>query len=85
VVVPDNVITGALNHSVDDLYDASYERDPFDIDTPLGTIQAYACMNENVPMPMDTWFGRNNKTKYLRDQIDDKYDSVKLGYTKFYP
>jgi hypothetical protein len=82
VVVPDNDITDELNHGVDELCEASYEMDPFDIDTPVGTIQAYACLNENVPMPMDKWFGLNHKTKDLRDQIDDKYNSVKLGYTK---
>jgi hypothetical protein len=82
VVVPDNDITEKLNHGFDDLYDASYEMDPFDIDTPVGAIQAYACMNENVSMPMDKWFGLNHKTKDLRDQIDDTYNSVRLGCTK---
>jgi hypothetical protein len=72
VVVPDNDTTDELNHGVEDLYDASYEMDPFDIDTPVGTIKVYACMTENVPMPMDKWFGLNHKTKDLRDQVDDK-------------
>jgi hypothetical protein len=31
-----------LNHDDDDLYDSSSDMDPFDIDNPLDTIQAYA-------------------------------------------
>jgi hypothetical protein len=34
------VYTYDLIHEDDDLYDASYEMDPFDIDTPVDTIQA---------------------------------------------
>jgi hypothetical protein len=30
-----------LDHEEDDIYDASYEMDPFDIDTPIDTIQAF--------------------------------------------
>jgi hypothetical protein len=44
VVVPDNDTTDELNHGGDDLYDASYEMDPFDIDTPVGTL--HACLYE---------------------------------------
>jgi hypothetical protein len=33
-------------------------------------------------MPKDKWFGLDQKTKDLWDQIDDKYKSVILGYTK---
>jgi hypothetical protein len=82
VVVPDADITDDRNHSDGDLYDASYEIDPFDIDTLGGTIQAYACMDEKVRMPKDKWFGQDQKTKDLWDQIDDKYRSAILGYTK---
>jgi hypothetical protein len=63
--------------------------DPFDIDTPVDTIQAFASkftprpgMKEKVRMPKDKWFGIDRKTKDLWDQIDDKYKSVILGYTK---
>jgi hypothetical protein len=35
VVVPDDDITDDLNHGDDDLYDASYEMDPFDINILL--------------------------------------------------
>jgi hypothetical protein len=33
-------------------------------------------------MPKDKWFGLDQKTKDLWDQIDDKYKSVILSYTK---
>jgi hypothetical protein len=53
-----------LEHDEADLYDASYEMDPFDIDTPLDTIQAFASkftphpgMKVKVRMPKDKWFG----------------------------
>jgi hypothetical protein len=56
----------------DDLYDASYEMDPFDIDTPVDTIPAFASkskprpdMKEKVCMPKDKWFGLDQNTKEL--------------------
>jgi hypothetical protein len=61
-----------LDHGDDDLYDASYETDPFDIDTPVDTIQAFTAkftprpgMNDKVHMPKDKWFGLDQKTKDL--------------------
>jgi hypothetical protein len=78
-----------LIHEEDDLYDASYEMDPFDIDTPVDTIQTFASkvtpcpgIKEKVCMPKDKWFGLDQNTKDLRDKIDDKYKSIILGYTK---
>jgi hypothetical protein len=72
-------------HEDDDLFDASYEMDPFDIDTPVDTIQSYASkftprpgMKEKVPMPKDKWFALDQKTKGLWDQIDEKYKSIIL-------
>jgi hypothetical protein len=63
--------------------------DPFDIDTPVDTIQAFASkftprpgMKDKVCMPKDKWFGIDQKTEDLWDQIDDKYKSIILGYTK---
>jgi hypothetical protein len=63
--------------------------DPFDIDTPVDTIQAFASkftpclgMKEKVRMPKDKWFGLDQNTKDLWDEIDDKYKAVILGYTK---
>jgi hypothetical protein len=41
-------------------------------------------MKDNVRMPKDKWFGIDRKTKDLWDQIDDKYKSIILGYTKPY-
>jgi hypothetical protein len=77
------------DHDHADLYDVSYEMDPFDIDTPADTIQAFASrftpcpgMKDKVRMPKDKWFGIDQKTKDLWDQIDDKYKSIILGYTK---
>jgi hypothetical protein len=61
MLVSDDDSTDDLNHDDDDLYDASYEMDPFPIDTPVGTIQAYDCMDENVCMPKDKWFSLNQK------------------------
>jgi hypothetical protein len=38
-----------LEHEYADLYDASYEMDPFDIDTPIDTIQAF--VSKFTPRP----------------------------------
>jgi hypothetical protein len=57
--------------------------DPFDIDKPVDTIQAFASnftpcsgMKDKVRMPKDNWFGIDQKTKDLWDQIDGKYKSI---------
>jgi hypothetical protein len=49
-----------MTHEDDDVYDASYEMDRFDIDTPVDTIKAFASkfttlpgMNERIRMPKD--------------------------------
>jgi hypothetical protein len=46
-----------------DAFDASYKMDPFNIDTPVDTIQAFALkftpcpgMKDKVRMPKDKWF-----------------------------
>jgi hypothetical protein len=69
-----------LEHYDAELDDASYKIDPFDIDTPVDTIQAFASkvtprpgMKDKVCMPKDKWFGIDQKTKNLWDEIDDKY------------
>jgi hypothetical protein len=63
-----------LNRGDGDLYDASYERDLFDNDTSVDTIQAFASkftprpsMNDKVCMPRDKWFGRDQKTNDFWD------------------
>jgi hypothetical protein len=72
MVVSDNDSTDDLNHDDDDLYDASYEMDPFNTDAPVDNIQAVASkftpclgMSEKVHMPKDKWFGLSQKTKEL--------------------
>jgi hypothetical protein len=42
MVVSDNDSIDDLNHDDDDLYDASYEMDPSNIDTSVDNIQAVA-------------------------------------------
>jgi hypothetical protein len=83
------VYTHELEHDYADLYDVSYKTDPFDIDTPVDPIQAFASkftprpgMKDKVRMHKDKRFGIDQKTKDLWDQIDDKYKSIILGYTK---
>jgi hypothetical protein len=78
-----------LVHEEDDLYDDSYEKDPFDIDTPVDAIEAFASksiphpgMKEKVCMPKAKWFGLDQNSKDLWDKIDDKYKSIILGYTQ---
>jgi hypothetical protein len=39
-------------------------------------------MKDKVRMPKYKWFGIDQKTKDFWDQIDDKYKSIILGYTK---
>jgi hypothetical protein len=63
--------------------------DPFDIDTPVDTIQAFASkftprpgMKDKVRKPKDKCFEIDQKTKDLWDHIGDKYNAVILGYTK---
>jgi hypothetical protein len=63
--------------------------DPFNIDTPVDTLQAFASkftprpgMKDKACMPKDKWFGIDQKTKDLWDQIDDKYKSVLEVHTK---
>jgi hypothetical protein len=63
--------------------------DPFDIDTLVDTIQAFASkftprygVNDKVCMPKYKWLGLDQKPKDLWDQIDDKYKSVLLSYAK---
>jgi len=89
VVVLDDDITDGLNHDDDDLYDPSYEMDPFNISTSVNIIQTHVSksipcpvMNEKACENQDKWLKINYKTKDVRDQIDDKYKSVKLSYTK---
>jgi hypothetical protein len=79
--------------NTEDTYDTCDETpsEPFDIDTPLETIQAYAsnyrpkptrCDNINrVQMPRDRWMNLDDKSKSIWDSIDDKFKNIILGYT----
>jgi hypothetical protein len=69
--------------------------EPFDIDTPVETIQAYATnyrtnprrtsSDTRVRMPKERWLNLDDKTKTIWDSIDDKYKNVILGYTSSSP
>jgi hypothetical protein len=71
-----------MNYDDDDYYEAAYDDDPFDLDTPVDTIHAFTSkftprkgpsnVNGRVLMPKDKWFGLDQKTKESQDQIDDK-------------
>jgi hypothetical protein len=59
-----HVYAHELTDEDDDLYDASYEMDPFDIDIPIDIMHSFASkftprpgMNERICMPKDKWFG----------------------------
>jgi hypothetical protein len=81
-----------MNYDDDDYYESSHDDDPFDLDTPVDTIQAFTSkftprkgpsnFNDRVCMPKDKWFGLDQNTQELWDQIDDKYKSIILGFTK---
>jgi hypothetical protein len=88
MVVSDDDSTDDVNHDDDDLYDASYEMDPFNIDTPVDNRQAFTSkftpclgMSEKVHMLKDKWFCLSQKTTELWDQIDGNDKLVILGYT----
>jgi hypothetical protein len=80
-------ITDVINIS-DDLYDLSHETDPFIISSPVDTITHVSkviprsVINEKACENQDKWFYANDKTKDLKDKIDDKSKSVKLVYIK---
>jgi hypothetical protein len=69
--------------------------EPFDIDTPVETIQAYATnyrtnprrtsSDARVQMPKEQWLNLDDKTKTIWDSIDDKYKNIILGYTSSSP
>jgi hypothetical protein len=89
VVVSDYDITDDLDHSDDDICDPLYEMDPFDTSSSIDTIETH--VSKSIPCPVinekacanqDKCSNINHKPKDLREQIDDKYKSVKLGYTK---
>jgi hypothetical protein len=73
-----------INDDTFDTYDdATSEYEPFDIYTPVDTIQAYASNyrptsnrsdnNNRVRMPKDRWVSLDDKTKAIWDRIEDKF------------
>jgi phage gpG-like protein len=71
------------------------DSEPFDIDTPVKTIQAYAAnyrsnpkragTDNRVRMPNEQWLSLDDKTKAIWDSIDDKFKNIILGYTSSSP
>jgi hypothetical protein len=67
------------------------DSEPFDIDTPVETIQAYAAnyrsnpkragTDNRVRMPKERWLSLDDKTKAIWDSIDNKFKNIILGYT----
>jgi hypothetical protein len=85
-----------INEDNVDTYDeATSEYEPFDIDTPVDTIQAYAANysptsnrsgnNNQVQMPKDRWISLDDKTKVIRDSIEDKFKNIIFGSTTSSP
>ena len=80
------------HHIIDTDDDPDEDIDPFDIDTPVDTIQAFAsnfkarpskdATSDRTRMSKDKWFSLDQTTKDLWDKIDDKYKSIILGYMK---
>jgi hypothetical protein len=71
------------------------DSEPFDIDTPVETIQAYAAnyrpntkragTDNQVRMPKERWLSLDDKTKSIWDSTDDKFKNIILGYTTSSP
>jgi hypothetical protein len=85
-----------VNDDTLDTYDdATSEYEPFYIDTPVDTIQAYASNyrptsnrsdnNNQVRMPKDRWIILDDQTKAIWDTIGDKFKNIILGYTTSSP
>jgi phage gpG-like protein len=74
-----------LNNYKDNLPDS----EPFDIDTPVETNQAYAAnyrptpkrgsTDNRVRVPKERWLSLDDKTKAIWDSIDDKFKNIILG------
>jgi hypothetical protein len=85
-----------INDDTFDTYDdATSEYEPFNIDTPVDTKQAYASYyrptsnrsdnNNCVQMRKDQWVSLDDKTKEIWDSIEDKFNNIILGYTTSSP
>jgi hypothetical protein len=77
-------------HEFENDGDESEDQDPFDIDFPVGSIQAFATNfqkkipdrsnNTKVRMSSDRWFKLDDKSKAIWDRLDDKAKAIILGY-----
>jgi hypothetical protein len=71
------------------------DSEPFNIDTPVETIQAYAANyrpnlnrasnDTRVWMPKERWLSLDDKTESIWDSIDDKYNNINLGTHHLHP
>jgi hypothetical protein len=80
-----------LLHEFHDDYDAAQsDDDPFDIDAPVSTIQAFAHNRRLKPpfkpnptrvrMPRERWLSLSDKDRLAWDQLDDKAKATILGF-----
>jgi hypothetical protein len=75
--------------------EATSEYEPFDIDTPVDTIQAYASNyqptsnrsnnNNQVLMPKGRWISLDDKTKAIWDSIEVKFKNIIFRVYYFFP
>ena len=78
-----------VHHLLDDDDEAHSDTDPFDIDVPVSTIQAYAhdrwpkppprSSQPRVRMPRDRWLSLSDKDRSTWDQLDEKAKAIILG------
>jgi hypothetical protein len=79
-----------LVHETEERYEPIEETEPYDIDCPVSSIQAYATNFRSKPfsrsnatkvrMSSDKWFSLDDKSKAIWDQLDDNSKSIILGY-----
>jgi Reverse transcriptase (RNA-dependent DNA polymerase) len=77
-----------FSHEVFDHDDPDIPSDSFDIETSVGTIQAYAAVSHQAKsstfdqkprMSKEKWYSLSEKERLLWDQFDDKAKSIILG------
>ena len=81
-------------HATEENHDVMEDIEPYDIDSPVSCIQAYASnfrpkpphpkamtSTSTVKMSSDKWFSLDDKSKATWDRLDDKAKSIILGYT----
>ena len=80
-----------FSHETFDHDDPEPPSNPFDIETPVSTLQAYAAMSHQAKSPYSSkvdqkprmskekWYSLSEKERLLWDQFDDKAKSIILG------